>query len=65
MIVEYTSKNVLLPLGFSKPKCSKCKRDVPGVLAYTGGPLEVDANYVVLELGTMYVCFVCRLEDLP
>ena len=63
MMVIHTTKNVVLPLGFLRPKCSKCKQEVYGVLAYTGDDMQVDARYITEELNTTYVCFLCRLAS--
>jgi hypothetical protein len=61
MVVRYMTKNIVLPLGFSRPKCSKCKNDVYGVLVYTRDIINVDAEDITEELSTTYVCFACRI----
>lgn len=73
MMLRYATKNVVLPLWFSRPKCSKCKEDVYGVLAYTGGGytggdytgdnLYFDGKFVTEELSTKYVCFASRIAS--
>ena len=68
MMLRYATKNVVLPLWFSRPKCSKCKEDVYGVLAYTGGAytgdnLYFDGKFVTEELSTKYVCFASRIAS--
>ena len=63
MVVRYMTKNIVLPLGFSRPKCSKCKNDVYGVLVYTRDLINVDAECITEELSTTYVCFACRITS--
>jgi hypothetical protein len=63
MVVRYITKNIVLPLGFSRLKCSKCKNDVCGVLVYTEDVLCPDGGYITEELRSTYVCFPCRLES--
>ena len=58
MLLRCLTKNVALPLWFSRPKCSKCKEDVYGVLAYTGDDLYFDGKFVTEEL-KHHVCVFC------
>jgi hypothetical protein len=62
MMLSCATKNVVLPLWFSRPKCSKCKEDVYGVLAYTRDSYA-DGRYVTEKLSTTYVCLSCRIES--
>ena len=45
IVVRYMTKNIVLPLGFSRPKCS-------GVLVYTGDDMYTDGGYITDELST-------------
>jgi hypothetical protein len=63
MMVKYaTTRDHELPLRFIRPKCSKCKKEILGVLMYTKGLLGGDGKPACEHLSTTYECIWCLMD---